>query len=119
MYNKDEKSTDEFFKERGVARGDVGTKRYPATRTRGAKGFGMGFVGVWGRLGGSGFGLGGFGVFGGGLWGVCGGLEGFGGGVSFLKNLFPRPRVSRAPGAEGQTKMAAWSPFSLQCIDMV
>ena len=29
MYNKDEKSTDEFFQERGISRGDVGTKRYP------------------------------------------------------------------------------------------
>ena len=30
MYNKDEKSTDEFFQEQGICRGDVGTKRYPA-----------------------------------------------------------------------------------------
>ena len=29
MYNKDEKSTDEFFQERGLTRGDVGTIRYP------------------------------------------------------------------------------------------
>jgi len=34
MYNKDEKSTDEFFQERGISRGDVGTKRYPAQRKK-------------------------------------------------------------------------------------
>lgn len=37
MYNKDEKSTDEFFEERGLIRGDVGTKRYPALRKKTAE----------------------------------------------------------------------------------
>eukprot|EP00928_Gymnodinium_smaydae_P033260 TRINITY_DN23868_c0_g1_i1.p1 TRINITY_DN23868_c0_g1~~TRINITY_DN23868_c0_g1_i1.p1 ORF type:complete len:230 (-),score=42.98 TRINITY_DN23868_c0_g1_i1:249-884(-) len=32
MYNLDEKTTEEFFQERGLVRGDVGTKRYPALR---------------------------------------------------------------------------------------
>ena len=32
MYNKDEKTTDDFFQERGLTRGDVGTKRYPVSR---------------------------------------------------------------------------------------
>mmetsp|Transcript_25866 Transcript_25866/g.46789 ORF Transcript_25866/g.46789 Transcript_25866/m.46789 type:complete len:229 (+) Transcript_25866:57-743(+) len=32
MYNKDEKTTDEFFKEQGIERGDVGTKSYPALK---------------------------------------------------------------------------------------
>jgi len=32
MYNKDERTTDEFFKEQGIVRGDVGTKTYPALR---------------------------------------------------------------------------------------
>ncbi|CAE7483363.1 unnamed protein product [Symbiodinium necroappetens] len=36
MYNKDEKSTDEFFQEQGICRGDVGTKRYPALRKKNA-----------------------------------------------------------------------------------
>jgi len=35
MYNKDEKSTDEFFAERGIVRGDMGTKQYPALRKAG------------------------------------------------------------------------------------
>lgn len=34
MYNKDEKSTDEFFNERGLTRGDVGTKKYPVPWVR-------------------------------------------------------------------------------------
>eukprot|EP00435_Cladocopium_sp_Y103_P076104 s94_g77.t1 len=34
MYNKDEKTTDDFFQERGLTRGDVGTKRYPAERKK-------------------------------------------------------------------------------------
>jgi len=34
MYNKDEKSTDEFFKEQGISRGDVGTRRFPAVRKK-------------------------------------------------------------------------------------
>jgi hypothetical protein len=32
MYNMDEKTTDEFFQERGLVRGDVGTKEYPCCR---------------------------------------------------------------------------------------
>eukprot|EP00930_Biecheleria_cincta_P081572 TRINITY_DN706_c0_g1_i1.p1 TRINITY_DN706_c0_g1~~TRINITY_DN706_c0_g1_i1.p1 ORF type:complete len:239 (+),score=49.38 TRINITY_DN706_c0_g1_i1:64-780(+) len=36
MYNKDEKSTDIFFKEQGIKRADVGTKKYPALRKKGA-----------------------------------------------------------------------------------
>jgi len=36
MYNKDEKSTDIFFKEQGIKRGDVGTKKYPALRKKSA-----------------------------------------------------------------------------------
>jgi len=32
MYNEDEKSTEVFFKERGIERKDVGTNRYPAIR---------------------------------------------------------------------------------------
>merc|ERR1711933_659123 len=32
MYNMDEKTTDEFFQERGLERGDVGTKKYPCCR---------------------------------------------------------------------------------------
>mmetsp|Transcript_70326 Transcript_70326/g.115602 ORF Transcript_70326/g.115602 Transcript_70326/m.115602 type:complete len:229 (+) Transcript_70326:32-718(+) len=34
MYNKDEKTTDDFFQERGLTRGDVGTKRHPAERKK-------------------------------------------------------------------------------------
>lgn len=36
MYNKDEKSTDIFFREQGIKRGDVGTKKHPALRKKGA-----------------------------------------------------------------------------------
>jgi len=32
MYNEDEKSTDTFFKERGLMRADVGTRQHPALR---------------------------------------------------------------------------------------
>merc|ERR1712032_1225180 len=32
MYNKDEKTTEEFFKERGIVRSDVGCRQYPAVK---------------------------------------------------------------------------------------
>merc|ERR1719191_1310859 len=32
MYNKDIKTTDEFFADRGIIRADVGTKKYPCIR---------------------------------------------------------------------------------------
>mmetsp|Transcript_70040 Transcript_70040/g.183559 ORF Transcript_70040/g.183559 Transcript_70040/m.183559 type:complete len:253 (-) Transcript_70040:10-768(-) len=34
MYNLDERTTDKFFKELGIPRSDVGTKRFPALRKR-------------------------------------------------------------------------------------
>eukprot|EP00747_Dinoflagellata_sp_TGD_P161916 gnl/TRDRNA2_/TRDRNA2_178946_c0_seq1.p1 gnl/TRDRNA2_/TRDRNA2_178946_c0~~gnl/TRDRNA2_/TRDRNA2_178946_c0_seq1.p1 ORF type:complete len:258 (+),score=43.07 gnl/TRDRNA2_/TRDRNA2_178946_c0_seq1:102-776(+) len=37
MYNLDEKTTDEFFEERGLKRADVGTRKYPAIRKQKAK----------------------------------------------------------------------------------
>jgi len=36
MYNKDEKSTDVFFREQGIKRADVGTEKYPALRKKSA-----------------------------------------------------------------------------------
>lgn len=35
MYNKDEKTTNEFFQERGLTRADVGCRQYPALKKRG------------------------------------------------------------------------------------
>ncbi|CAE8603479.1 unnamed protein product, partial [Polarella glacialis] len=38
MYNTNEKTTNEFFKEQGIVRGDVGTPRYPCLRKKRAGG---------------------------------------------------------------------------------
>lgn len=37
MYNEDEKTTKEFFEERGLVRGDVGTKEHPSFRKKNAE----------------------------------------------------------------------------------
>jgi len=36
MYNEDEKTTEAFFKDRGLTRADVGTHKYPLARKKGA-----------------------------------------------------------------------------------